>query len=81
MPNLNVILFYLSTVLARLTKSPQAPQQHTHEFPKPYFFSNPPLMYTTGNYYYSCRAIDPPVGALDGPALSYESLCAFKWVF
>jgi hypothetical protein len=26
-------------------------------------------MDTTNDYYYQCRAVDPPVGALGGPAL------------
>jgi hypothetical protein len=30
----------------------QLNQQPTHDSSKLYFFLNPPLMYTTGNYYY-----------------------------
>ena len=50
------------------TKAPTSTTAAYPRLPKTYFFSNPPLMYTTANYYYQCRTVDPPVGALDGPA-------------
>ena len=50
------------------TKAPTSTTAAYPRLPKTYFFSNPPLMYTTANYYYQCRTVDPPVAALDGPA-------------
>ena len=34
-------------------------------------------MYATANYYYQCRVVELPVGALDGPALLFVRSFSF----